>query len=116
MHASVDPITGEVEAPAPNREPRFVLPEREAAARAKLESFVERTGSRPNVLVILMDDVGWGDFGCYGGGVAVGAPTPNVDRLAREGPDAHVVLQRAVVHADARVDHDRARCRCGTAC
>ena len=32
-----------------------------------------------------MDDVGWGDFGCYGGGVAVGAPTPNVDRLAREG-------------------------------
>ena len=32
-----------------------------------------------------MDDVGWGDFGCYGGGVAVGAPTPNIDRLAREG-------------------------------
>ena len=32
-----------------------------------------------------MDDVGWGDFGCYGGGVAVGAPTPNVDRLARRG-------------------------------
>ena len=29
--------------------------------------------------------VGWGDFGCYGGGVAVGAPTPNVDRSAREG-------------------------------
>ena len=32
-----------------------------------------------------MDDVGWGDFGVYGGGVAVGAPTPNMDRLAREG-------------------------------
>ena len=32
-----------------------------------------------------MDDVGWGDFGCYGGGVAVGAPTPNFDRLARSG-------------------------------
>ena len=35
--------------------------------------------------MILFDDVGWGDFGCYGGGVAVGAPTPNIDRLAREG-------------------------------
>ena len=32
-----------------------------------------------------MDDVGWGDFGCYGGGVAVGAPTPNIDQLARRG-------------------------------
>jgi hypothetical protein len=29
-----------------------------------------------------MDDVGWGDLGCYGGGVAVGAPTPNIDRLS----------------------------------
>ena len=26
--------------------------------------------------MILFDDVGWGDFGCYGGGVAVGAPDP----------------------------------------
>ena len=33
----------------------------------------------------MFDDVGWGDFGCYGGGVAVGAPTPNIDRLARQG-------------------------------
>lgn len=62
-----------------------MLPEREQAARGKLDAFVARTGRRPNILLILMDDVGWGDFGCYGGGVAVGAPTPNVDRLAREG-------------------------------
>jgi len=82
---NVDPITGAVEVPAPNREPRFVLPEREQRATAKLDEFVARTGRRPNVLVILMDDVGWGDFGCYGGGIAVGAPTPNIDKLAREG-------------------------------
>src|SRR6476661_3237090 len=82
---TVDPVTGAAEAPAEHREPRFVLPAREAAAKTKLDEFVARTGRRPNVLVILMDDVGWGDFGCYGGGVAVGAPTPNVDRLAREG-------------------------------
>lgn len=81
----MDPVTGPVVVPAPNREPHFELPERADAAAAKLGAHVERTGRRPNVLVILMDDVGWGDFGCYGGGIAVGAPTPNVDRLAREG-------------------------------
>jgi arylsulfatase len=40
---------------------------------------------KPNILIYLMDDVGWGDFGCYGGGVAVGAPTPTFDKLARQG-------------------------------
>ena len=82
---SVDPVTGVAVAPAPNREPAFVVPGRAEAARPSSTASPTRTGRRPNVLVILMDDVGWGDFGCYGGGVAVGAPTPNVDRLAREG-------------------------------
>ncbi len=82
---TVDPVTGTTEAPANNREPRFVLAERERHATTRLDDFVARTGRRPNVLVILMDDVGWGDFGCYGGGIAVGAPTPNIDKLAREG-------------------------------
>jgi arylsulfatase len=40
---------------------------------------------KPNLLLFLVDDMGWGDFGAYGGGRAVGAATPNVDRLAREG-------------------------------
>ncbi|HEX6499057.1 MAG TPA: arylsulfatase [Micromonosporaceae bacterium] len=35
----------------------------------------------PNVVVVLADDMGWGDLGCYGSGI----PTPNIDRLAREG-------------------------------
>jgi hypothetical protein len=42
-----------------------------------------------------MDDDGRGDFGCCGGGVAVGAPTPNVDRIARDG------LIRTLVSIDA---------------
>jgi arylsulfatase A-like enzyme len=37
---------------------------------------------RPNVLLIITDDVGYGDFGSYG---APDIKTPNVDRLAREG-------------------------------
>ena len=37
---------------------------------------------RPNIIVVLSDDMGRGDLGCYGGKVA---PTPNIDRLAAEG-------------------------------
>ncbi|MEZ5208278.1 MAG: arylsulfatase [Acidimicrobiales bacterium] len=35
----------------------------------------------PNVVVVLVDDVGFGDLGCYGSEIA----TPNLDRLAGEG-------------------------------
>ena len=38
--------------------------------------------SRPNVVVIYGDDVGFGDVGAYGSKLI---PTPNIDRLAREG-------------------------------
>jgi arylsulfatase A-like enzyme len=37
--------------------------------------------SRPNIVFILSDNVGWGDFSCYGGGTA----TPRIDKLASEG-------------------------------
>ena len=36
----------------------------------------------PNIIVILGDDIGYGDFGCNG---ATAVETPNVDRVAREG-------------------------------
>jgi len=42
-------------------------------------------GSKPNILLIVADDVGFGDLGPYLGGKARGMPTPNVDRLANEG-------------------------------
>lgn len=41
---------------------------------------------KPNIVVLMTDDTGWSDFGAYpGGGSALGHPTPNVDRMAREG-------------------------------
>ncbi|HMP92453.1 MAG TPA: sulfatase-like hydrolase/transferase [Phnomibacter sp.] len=36
----------------------------------------------PNVVILLADDLGYGDLGCYGG---VGAETPQIDQLAAEG-------------------------------
>ncbi len=35
----------------------------------------------PNVVLVLADDLGWGDLGCYGSPI----PTPNIDHLAQEG-------------------------------
>ena len=35
--------------------------------------------------MLMSDDVGWGDYGCYFGGAALGHPTPNIDRMAKEG-------------------------------
>lgn len=39
-------------------------------------------GARPNIVLIYADDIGYGDFGCYG---AKTIPTPNIDRLASNG-------------------------------
>lgn len=41
--------------------------------------------TRPNIVFILADNLGWGELGCYGGGVLRGAPTPHIDALAAEG-------------------------------
>ena len=37
--------------------------------------------AKPNIVFILCDNVGWGDFSCYGGSTA----TPRIDKLASEG-------------------------------
>jgi arylsulfatase A-like enzyme len=40
---------------------------------------------KPNILLIVSDDIGYGDIGAYLGGEARGMPTPDLDRLADEG-------------------------------
>ena len=40
---------------------------------------------KPNIILIVSDDTGYGDLGPYGGGEGRGMPTPNIDRLADEG-------------------------------
>lgn len=41
--------------------------------------------SKPNIVLVLMDNFGYGEVGVYGGGVMRGAPTPNIDSIAHEG-------------------------------
>jgi REP element-mobilizing transposase RayT len=40
---------------------------------------------KPNIVFILMDNLGYGELGCYGGGILRGAATPRIDKLATEG-------------------------------
>ncbi|MCS6852049.1 MAG: arylsulfatase [Gemmataceae bacterium] len=42
-------------------------------------------GDRPNIVLMLADNLGYGELGCYGGGILRGAPTPRIDRLSSEG-------------------------------
>jgi arylsulfatase A-like enzyme len=38
-----------------------------------------------NIVLVLADNLGWGELGCYGGGALRGAPTPRIDALAAQG-------------------------------
>jgi arylsulfatase A-like enzyme len=41
--------------------------------------------SKPNIVLVVMDNFGYGEIGVYGGGELRGAPTPNIDSIAAEG-------------------------------
>ena len=41
--------------------------------------------TKPNVVVMMVDNLGWGELGVYGGGELRGAATPRLDKLAEEG-------------------------------
>lgn len=47
-----------------------------------LATLAQQGAAKPNVVLVMMDDLGYGDLGSYG---APDAKTPNVDRLARQG-------------------------------
>jgi arylsulfatase A-like enzyme len=43
------------------------------------------SGKRSNIVFMLTDNLGYGELGCYGGGILRGAPMPRIDSLASEG-------------------------------
>lgn len=51
---------------------------------------------KPNIVLIVADNLGWGELGCYGGGKLRGAPTPRIDALAKQG----LLLQNFNVESD----------------
>ena len=51
------------------------------AAAAAASPAAAAENARTNVVIILCDDLGYGDLGCYGSPI----PTPNIDSLARDG-------------------------------
>ncbi|SAK42774.1 arylsulfatase [Caballeronia fortuita] len=69
---------------ADNMEPAVSHPDQLREAQQKLSTLQQRTGKRPNVVVFLLDDVGYSDFGFNGGGIAVGNDTPDIDRFANQ--------------------------------
>lgn len=72
---------------ADNMMPVMQHPAQDKETQQKLAELEKKTGKKPNVVVFLLDDVGWMDVGFNGGGVAVGNPTPDIDAVASQGAD-----------------------------
>jgi arylsulfatase A-like enzyme len=74
------------ESPAPNtqgmRTRGFFAALRMTWMLCGMASLLSAAESRPNILFILADDLGWGDLSCYGNTFL---QTPNLDRLAKNG-------------------------------
>jgi arylsulfatase len=55
------------------------------ALGASMPALAQVPVSKPNIILILSDDFGYGDMGADGGGVGRGMPTPSLDRMSGEG-------------------------------
>lgn len=57
-----------------------------------LTASMAQSTKKPNIIIILVDDLGWGDVGYHGGNI----PTPNIDRLAKQGIELNRFYTAAV--------------------
>src|SRR5712692_8718686 len=73
-----------VHLPAQEKRPRSPeLEKRAEVSPDKAPIAAERKTT--NIVFLLMDNLGYGELGVYGGGILRGAPTPRIDKLASEG-------------------------------
>src|SRR5215471_10791098 len=82
LGAAIGYITASVEHrnPSPAAPPAIESFLAQAVAKAPAKA-----AGKPNIVYIMTDNLGYGEVGCYGGGILRGAPTPRIDRLASEG-------------------------------
>src|SRR5262245_3816913 len=55
------------------------------AALAQAKNAKPAAAAKPNIVFMMTDNLGYGEVGCYGGGILRGAATPRIDQLASEG-------------------------------
>ena len=72
------------------------------AAQAQVQTgAAAESGSKPNILMIMADDIGWLNVSAYNLGM-MGYRTPNIDRIAAGGRALHRLVWRAELHRRAR--------------
>ena len=79
------------------------------AATPMMVNQAEAQGEKkPNIVMLMMDDVGRSDFGAYpGGGKALGHPTPNIDQLVKGGRAVYELVRPVELHRRPVVLHHR---------
>ncbi|MGB7326864.1 MAG: sulfatase-like hydrolase/transferase [Rubripirellula sp.] len=65
-----------------------------------LLSTVTCAADRPNIVLVFIDDMGWGDFSCFGN---TEAETPNIDRMAEQGIRFHQFYVNSPICSPSRV-------------
>jgi hypothetical protein len=58
--------------------------------------------TKPNIVLILADDLGWSDLGCYGAELH---ETPHLDRLAQQGLQSRLRCRHALLSVACRYPH-----------
>ena len=64
---------------------KYILAAPAVVSAEQTNKGITASGATPNIVLILMDNLGYGELGVYGGGILRGAASPRIDKLASEG-------------------------------